>query len=262
MPRYVDVILERLIDLKDDGSFRMNLGYFNYCQGLTMTSGRMDRLFGGPPRQPESPITQREMDLAASIQAVTEEVMLRMARHAHAVTGHRSLCLAGGVALNCVGNGRILREGPFENLWIQPAAGDAGGALGVALFISRQLLDESRPTTSTMLVGAGDDFQHGSLLGPEFTASEIRAAIEDAGAFYRAFATEEEQLEYVAGLLASESVVGLFQGRMEYGPRALGARSILGDCAKSHDAIGDESQDQTPGVVSTVRSGCARRESN
>ncbi len=228
-PRYVDVILERLIDLKDDGSFRMDLGYFNYCQGLTMTSGRMDRLFGGPPRQPESPITQREMDLAASIQSVTEEIMLRMARHAHAVTGLRSLCLAGGVALNCVGNGRILREGPFENLWIQPAAGDAGGALGVALFISRQLLDESRPTTSTMHVGAGDDFQHGSLLGPEFTASEIRAAIEDAGAVYRAFATEEEQLEYVAGLLASGSVVGLFQGRMEYGPRALGARSILGD---------------------------------
>ncbi len=143
-PRYADLIIEKLLDLRDDGSFRLNLEYFNYCQGLTMTSKRFDGLFGGPPRQPESPLTQREMDLAASIQKVTEEILMRMVRHVHAVTGMSNLCLAGGVALNCVGNGRILREGPFERVWIQPAAGDAGGALGVALFIWHQLLGNDR----------------------------------------------------------------------------------------------------------------------
>jgi carbamoyltransferase len=227
-PRYVDLILKQLINLKEDGSFRMDLRYFNYCQGLTMTSRRMDRMLGGPPRQPESPITQREMDLAASIQAVTEEIMLRMARHAHAVTGLPNLCLAGGVALNCVGNGRILREGPFENLWIQPAAGDAGGALGVALFISRQLLGEPKPACRKSSEPSGD-FQQGSLLGPQFTPDQARAALDAGGAIYREFPTEEQQLEFVADLLAREQVVGLFQGRMEFGPRALGARSILGD---------------------------------
>ncbi len=231
-PRFVDEILTRLIDLKDDGSFRTDMSYFDYCHGLTMTSPRMDRLFGGPPRTPESPVTEREMDLAASIQAVTEQIMLRMAHHAHRRTGATNLCLAGGVALNCVGNGRILREGPFENLWIQPAAGDAGGALGVALFISRQMLDEPRPQADGdggRSLNGDADLQHGSLLGPEFTPAEIRAALDAHGAVYRSFADEDEQLRCVAELLAREQVVGFFQGRMEFGPRALGSRSILGD---------------------------------
>ena len=167
-PRYVDVILKELIDLKPDGSIRLDLSYFNFCQGLTMTSERFHRLLGGPPRGPEAPIEQRHMDVAASIQKVTEEIMLRAARHLHAQTGLRNLCLAGGVALNCVGNGRILREGPFERIWIQPAAGDAGGALGVALFIWHQLL--GRPRTA-----AAGDAQRGSLLGPAYDDAEIGA---------------------------------------------------------------------------------------
>mgnify|MGYP005838301129 CR=1 FL=1 len=221
-PRYADVILERLIDLKEDGSFRMDMSYFNYCQGLTMTSKRFDRLFGGPPRKPETPITEREMDIAASIQSVTEEVVLRMARHVHAQTGLRRLCLAGGVALNCVANGRVLREGPFEDLWIQPAAGDAGGALGVALFIWHQLLN--RPRTAERL-----DRQHGSLLGPRFGDDEIRAFLDRTGAKYRYFENDDELCDHVADLMAGEKVVGWLQGRMEFGPRALGGRSILGD---------------------------------
>jgi len=220
-PKYVELILDKLIDLKSDGSFRMDLRYFDYCQGLTMTSRRFDALFGGPPRQPESPLTQREMDLAASIQQVTEEIMLRAARHVHERTGMRNLCLAGGVALNCVGNGRILRESPFDNLWIQPAAGDAGGALGTALFIWHQLLDEPRRTN-------GSDSQHGSLLGPQYGEEEIRQFLDQAGAEYELCATDDELCDRVAGLLAEEKVVGWFQGRMEFGPRALGARSILG----------------------------------
>jgi carbamoyltransferase len=226
-PTYAELIRERLIDLKDDGSFRMDLSYFNYCHGLTMTSRRFEELFGGPPRSPEAPITQREMDLAASIQVVTEEIMLRMARHAWRRTGSRNLCLAGGVALNCVGNGRILRDGPFENLWIQPAAGDAGGALGVALFISRRLLSEPRPEAPRD--GNGGDLQHGTLLGPKYSDQEVRTVLDERGAVYRTFATEIEQLTFVADLLAREQVVGMFQGRMEFGPRALGSRSILGD---------------------------------
>jgi len=221
-PKYVELILDKLIDLKSDGSFRMDLRYFDYCQGLTMTSRRFDALFGGPPRQPESPLTQREMDLAASIQQVTEEIMLRAARHVHERTGMRNLCLAGGVALNCVGNGRILRESPFDNLWIQPAAGDAGGALGTALFIWHQLLDEPRRTN-------GSDSQHGSLLGPQYGEEEIRQFLDQAGAEYELCATDDELCDRVAGLLAEEKVVGWFQGRMEFGPRALGGRSILGD---------------------------------
>ncbi len=166
---------EHLIDLKEDGSFRMDMSYFNYCQGLTMTSPKFERLFGGPPRQPESRLTQREMDLAASIQAVTEEVMLRTARHVHRETGMKNLVLAGGVALNCVGNGRILREGPFEKIWIQPAAGDAGGALGAALFIWHQLLDKpSQPARPRR--------QQGSLLGPEFTRRRDRGRLWIASA--------------------------------------------------------------------------------
>lgn len=221
-PRFVDAIVKHLLDLKEDGSFRMDMTYFDYGHGLRMTSRKFDRLFGGPPRQPESPLTQREMDLAASIQKVTEDIMLRMARHAHAVTGLNKLCLAGGVALNCVGNGRLLSEGPFEDLWIQPAAGDAGGALGVALLIWHQLLGNAR-------VCGPRDSQHGSLLGPRAADDDIRRFLQESGAKYREFASEDELCEHVAGLIDSEKVVGWLQGRMEFGPRALGSRSILGD---------------------------------
>ena len=221
-PKYVDRILDRLIDLKPDGSFRMDMSYFAYCDGLRMTSREFDRLFDGPPRAPESSITQREMDVAASIQSVTEEAMLRAARHVHAETGMRNLCLAGGVALNCVGNGRVLREGPFDEVWIQPAAGDAGGALGVALFIHHQLLDRPRPARM-------QDVQSGSLLGPRATDDSIRAVLDEAGAVYREYPDGSSLCGAVADLLAREQVVGWFQGRMEFGPRALGARSILGD---------------------------------
>jgi carbamoyltransferase len=221
-PKYVDVIYEKLIDLKEDGSFRLDMKYFNYCQGLTMTSPLFDGLFGGPPRKPESQVTQREMDLAASIQAVTEEIMLRCARHAHAKTGSRNLCLAGGVALNCVGNGRILRDGPFENIWIQPAAGDAGGALGVALFIWHQLLGNERTVDAR-------DGQHGSLLGPRYSSEDVRRFLDTVGAKYTRYADEDVLCSRVADLIASEKVVGWFQGRAEFGPRALGCRSILGD---------------------------------
>ena len=221
-PKYVDLMLDRLMDLKEDGSFRMDMSYFNYCQGLTMTSKKLDDLFGGPPRQPESPLTEREMDIAASIQQVTEEIMLRTVRHVHAQTGLKNLCLAGGVALNCVGNGRILREGPFDNVWIQPAAGDSGGALGVALFIWHQLLD--KPRTVNPL-----DAQQGSLLGPSFSDEEIRRFLDSVGARYTQCDDDEQLCTRVADLLASEKVVGWMQGRMEFGPRALGSRSILGD---------------------------------
>ena len=221
-PRFTDVILRHLIDLKDDGSFRMDMSYFQYCEGLRMTSPKFDSLFEGPPRPPEARLTQREMDIAASIQAVTEEIMLRCARHVHAQTGMRNLCLAGGVALNCVGNGRILRDGPFENIWIQPAAGDAGGALGVALFTWYQLLDNPRSPGQF-------DSQHGSLLGPRATASEIRTFLDSRGAVYQEFDSDETLCEHVADLIANEHVIGWFQDRAEFGPRALGSRSIIGD---------------------------------
>lgn len=221
-PRYVDLILERLIDLKEDGSFCMDMSYFNYCQGLTMTSRRFDRLFGGARRRAEDPLTEREMDIAASIQKVTEEIMLRMARHVHAQTGKSKLCLAGGVALNCVANGRVLREGPFEDIWIQPAAGDAGGALGVALFIWHQLLNRPRRPTIP-------DSQNASLLGPSYSTGDIAAFLEAEGAQYRELGDDEELCEHVAEAIAQGKVVGWFQGRMEFGPRALGSRSILGD---------------------------------
>ena len=226
-PRYTDEILDKLLDLKDDGSFRLDLSYFNYCQGLTMTSGRFDQLFGGSPRTPESPLTQREMDIAASIQKVTEEIVLRSVRHLHAQTGMKNLCLAGGVALNCVGNGRILREGPFEKIWIQPAAGDAGGALGTALFIWHQLLGNERRAQEP-------DGQTGSLLGPSFSEEEIRTFLDGTGAVYRYFEDEGELDSEIVDLIEKERVVGLFQGRMEFGPRALGCRSIIGD-ARSRD---------------------------
>ncbi len=221
-PRYTEEIYDKLLDLRDDGSFRLDLSYFNYCQGLTMTSHRFDGLFGGPPRAPESPLTQREMDIAASIQKVTEEIVLRSVRHIHDQTGVKNLCLAGGVALNCVGNGRILREGPFENIWIQPAAGDAGGALGTALFIWYQLLDNQRKTESP-------DAQTGSLLGPRFSDEEIESYLEKTGSVYRHFADPDELDREIVDLIEGGKVVGLFQGRMEFGPRALGCRSIIGD---------------------------------
>jgi carbamoyltransferase len=221
-PTYADLIRDHLIDLKPDGSFRMNMAYFQYCEGLQMTSPAFDALFGGPRRDAESPITKREMDIAASIQLVTEEIMLAAARHVHAETGRRNLCLAGGVALNCVGNGRLLRESPFDEIWIQPAAGDAGGALGVALFIWHQLLDEPRPS-------ADQDRQQGSLLGPRFTDDELATLLDEQGAVYHRFDDEPALCEHVAALLADEQVVGWFQGRMEFGPRALGSRSIIGD---------------------------------
>jgi len=219
--QFVDLILEKLLDLKEDGSFRMDMSYFNYCQGLTMTSRKLHNLFGSPPRQPESPITQKEMDIAASVQKVTEEIMLRMARHVHLQTGQRNLCLAGGVALNCVGNGRILREGPFDRVWIQPAAGDAGGALGTALFIWHQLLNNPRQVNP-------DDSQNGSLLGPQFSEGEIKRYLDRVGAKYDQL-PDPELYDRVAQLLADKKVVGWMRGRMEFGPRALGARSILGD---------------------------------
>jgi carbamoyltransferase len=221
-PKYVDLIREHLIDLREDGSFRLNQRYFNYCAGLTMTNRRLHKLFGGPPRRPESPVTQREMDVARSIQVVTEEAMLRMARHLHDLTGEKNLCLAGGVALNCVGNGRILREGPFRNLWIQPAAGDAGGALGAALQVWHQYYGNPRE------VNEGDS-QAGSYLGPEFSNEQIRAFLGERGAPATVVQDEQELVDLVAGQIEEGKVVGWFQGRMEFGPRALGSRSILGD---------------------------------
>ena len=221
-PVYADLILEKLIDLKPDGSFHMDMSYFNYCQGLTMTSRKLDQLFGGPPRKSEAQITQREMDIAASIQKVTEQIMLRCAHHVHEQTQMKNLCLAGGVALNCVGNGRILAEGPFDDVWIQPAAGDAGGALGVALFIWYQLLNHPRAARE-------DDTQHGSFLGPRYSDDEIKCFLEDAGSRYHYFEREDDLCEHIADLMSQEKVIGLLHGRMEFGPRALGGRSIIGD---------------------------------
>src|SRR2546430_13668108 len=221
-PRYVDAILDKLVELKDDGSFKLNMDYFNYVHGLTMTNGAFDRLFGGPPRRPESEVTQREMDVAASVQVVTEEIMLRMARTVHRETGMENLCLAGGVALNCVGNGRLLREGPFRRLWTQRAAADAGGALGVAQLIWHRPLKQPRQ------VPPGKDSMQGAYLGPSFSPAAIEQFLRESGAVYERL-ERDALLGRVADLLASEKVVGWFDGRMEFGPRALGARSILGD---------------------------------
>jgi len=221
-PRYVDLILDELLDLREDGSFRLNQEYFNYLGGLEMTNRRFAELFGGPPRQAETELTQREMDLARSVQEVCEEVMLRMCRTAHRETGLENLCLAGGVALNCVGNGRVIREGPFENVWIQPAAGDAGGALGVAQLIWHRHMGRKRS------VVPGRDAMKGCYLGPEYTDQEIMAVLDDYGAVYERV-DRGERIHRVAQALASKKVVGWFNGRMEFGPRALGSRSILGD---------------------------------
>ncbi len=221
-PKYVDLIYEHLIDVKDDGSFRLDMQYFNYCTGFTMTNDRFHKLFGREPRKPEAEITQMDMDLARSIQVVTEEIILRMARHVHAVTGKSNLCLAGGVALNCVSNGRLYREGPFENVWIQPAAGDAGGALGAALFVWHQMLGNARPQATAL------DHQRGTYLGPGFSEAEVREYLTSKAIPHTVMAADAVA-ETVAELIAQEHVIGWFQGRMEFGPRALGARSILGD---------------------------------
>ena len=222
-PKHASRILDNLIDLKPDGSFRLDLSYFNYCTGLTMTNRRFDALFGCPPREPEAPLTQLRMDMAASVQAVTEEVVLRLTRAARRETGRRNLCLAGGVALNCVANGKVLREGCFDGLWVQPAAGDAGGALGAALLATHRLLDEPRSAPN----GTGDAMR-GALLGPWFDTAEIEAALEKAGARF-ATLTDEALIDTAATALAAGETVGWVQGRMEFGPRALGNRSILAD---------------------------------
>ena len=275
-PKYVDLIYRELVDLREDGSFTLNQKYFNYLTGLTMTSEAFNELFGGPPREPESKLTQKEMDLARSVQVVCEEIMLRMARSVHRETGLENLCLAGGVALNCVGNGRILREGPFKRLWIQPAAGDAGGALGVAQLIWHRHLKQPRivPSSTTQAepdfvrgnggghapvtthetipeyASAGGtavatatgaelstgvrtsthlpDGMHGAYLGPEFSPAEIEAFLKSIGAKYERL-DRDALVERLGDLLASEKVIGFFNGRMEFGPRALGARSIIGD---------------------------------
>ena len=221
-PKYVDLILDKLMDLREDGSFTLDQRYFDYLGGVTMTNAAFDEVFGGPPRTPESDLTQKEMDLARSVQAVCEEVMLRMARTAHRETGMENLCLAGGVALNCVGNGRLLREGPFKRLWIQPAAGDAGGALGVAQLIWHRHLGKQRTVPAT------GDGMRGSYLGPSYEPDEIERYLRSTGAVYQRL-DREPLLERTAALLADEKIVGWFDGRMEFGPRALGSRSILGD---------------------------------
>ena len=222
-PVYRDLILKHLVELKSDGSFWMNMEYFNYCQGLTMTNGRFHDLFGAPPRDPESLLEQRHMDLAASIQKVTEEIMLRMTVELQRQTKQKNLVLAGGVALNCVANGRLLREGPFENIWLQPAAGDAGGALGATWFVWHQLLDHARQPNGK------DDTQKGSLLGPQYSNDFIANFLAEMDAPHQRCENEAELLEAVTRLMAEGKIVGWFHGRMEFGPRALGARSIIGD---------------------------------
>jgi carbamoyltransferase len=226
-PRYANVILEHLIDLKPDGSFRLNQEYFDYCVGLRMTNGRFDRLFGGPPRAPNELLDQRHMDLAASVQAVIEEAIVRMVRSLAAETGLRRLCLAGGVALNCVANGKILRDGVIDDLWVQPAAGDAGGALGAALSAYHEFLDQPRRVGNVL------DGMQGAYLGPAFSNAEIADRFRNAGAVFK-IVEDEAVIKHTVDALIKEKAVGWFQGRMEFGPRALGARSILGDPRSRH----------------------------
>lgn len=221
-PKYVDLILKELVDLREDGSFRLNMKYFGFLDEMRMTNTDFEKLFGGPPRQPESEITQREMDIAASIQRVTEEIMLKTARHLHSLTGEKRLCMAGGVALNCVANARILREGPFEQIWVQPSAGDAGGAVGAALFVWYSIHSAPRSTDEV------HDFMKGALLGPAFSDSEIEAFLKAHNYPYVKMSSEERP-QIIARLIEQQKVIGLFQGRMEFGPRALGNRSIIGD---------------------------------
>jgi carbamoyltransferase len=221
-PRFVDVILDKIADVKDDGSLWLDMSYFDYCHGATMTSEKFHELFGGPPRKPEALISQRDMDLAASIQTICEQVVLRAARHAYSLTGVPKLVMAGGVALNCVANGNVLREGPFDDVWVQPAAGDAGGALGAALVIWHRVVGGQRQAQA-------GDAQRGSFLGPAFDGDVIETFLDAAGASFERIDDEGELLDRVARHLDGGLVVGWFHGRMEYGPRALGARSILGD---------------------------------
>jgi len=221
-PKYADLILEKIVDLRDDGSLWLDMSYFDYCHGLRMTSEKFHQLFGGPPRASESKITQKEMDLAASIQVVTEEAVLRAARHAHEITGKSNLVMAGGVALNCVANGRLRREGPFDEIWVQPAAGDAGGALGAALHVWHGVLGNDRQPVP-------GDAQRGSFLGPRFDNEDIQLFLDSLGARYHRIDDESVLLDRVADLLDDSKVIGWFHGRMEYGPRALGGRSIIGD---------------------------------
>jgi len=221
-PKYVKTILDNLVDVKPDGTFRLNMDYFDYCTGLRMTNKKFDALFGGPPRESEGMLTQREMDLARSVQEVTEIVMLRLANSLHKETGLNNLCLSGGVALNCVGNGRVLREGPFQKLWIQPAAGDAGSALGAALTVHYHYLDQPRQCEGS------DDAMRGSYLGPAFSNDEIEGVLQKLKASYERI-DDPELFARVAAYLADEKVIGWVQGRMEFGPRALGGRSVLGD---------------------------------
>jgi carbamoyltransferase len=220
-PKYTDLILDNLLDLKEDGTFRLDMSYFNYCTGLTMTNDKFAKLFGGPARSAETEITQREMDIAASIQKVTEDVVLRLARTLHKETGIDNLCLAGGVALNCVSNGKIEREGPFKSIWIQPAAGDAGGALGAAAVIWHEYLGNERTSD-------GKDKMKGSYLGPSYSADEIRKQLDAAGAVYDVL-PDDQLFPKLAEVLDNEDVIGWMRGRMEFGPRALGGRSIVGD---------------------------------
>jgi len=221
-PKYVQKIYDHLIDLKEDGSFKMNMNYFDYCAGLTMTNKKFNKLFGGEPRVPETKLTQREMDLARSVQDVTEEIMMRMARHVKRITGEKYLCLAGGVTLNCVGNGKLLRENIFDDIWIQPAAGDAGGAIGAAYIVYHQHLNNPLPSKK------GRDLQKGSYLGPQYSNDEIRKFLSHHSLPYQ-FLETDELIDVVSDLIIKEKIIGWFQGRMEFGPRALGSRTIIGD---------------------------------
>jgi len=221
-PRYAELIFEKLVDVKDDGSFKINMEYFGYGNGLRMTNWKFERLFGFPPRKPETKITQKQMDLAASIQKVTEEIMLKIVRHVHKITGQNKLCLAGGVALNCVAGGRILREGPFEQIWIQPASGDAGGAMGAALSIWYKYLGNKRTPDGIK------DSQQGSLLGPSYRDDEIENFLKEQNITFKKL-NYTELPKVISHLIEEGKVIGWFQGRMEFGPRALGSRSIIGD---------------------------------
>lgn len=221
-PKYVDVILDKIVRIKEDGSLWLDMSYFDYCQGMSMTSEKFHKLFGGEPRKSESQITQKDMDLAASIQVVCEEVVLRAARHVHKLTGMRNLVMAGGVALNCVANGRLKREGPFENIWVQPSSGDAGSSLGAAYLVWHHILDKPRKDNL-------QDKQKGSFLGPSFEKERIQLFLDSVCAKYEYISDEKTLLDRVARLIDQEKVIGWFQGRMEYGPRSLGCRSIIGD---------------------------------
>lgn len=225
-PKYVKMIYDHLIDVRDDGSFTMDMDYFNYSVGLTMTNEKFAALFDGPARKPESPLSQREMDLAASIQVVTEDIMVKIVRHAKTMTGEKKLCLAGGVALNCVANGKILREKIFDSIWIQPAAGDAGGALGAAMIGYHHYFKKERHIGVT-------DAQHGSYLGPYYSDDEIKAFLEREKIPFTHYPDTQLLCDDVAGMISNENVIGWFQGRMEFGPRSLGNRSILGDARSS-----------------------------